>query len=717
MRKYLIFLFLAIACLLFGLPQALQGRYKFVFPMENDLYKVCDGEKWGVVDQFNNIVVSPNYHQVGEFYEDLIKVRQEIKEEKYWGFLDKRDSVVIRFLYREADDFNDGMARVRDEWKYGYIDKQGNPLIPLEFDLLTRPAQGIITYMKGKEVGILDLSGNRLTSAQYFPRGIRKVYLNGRYGFINPKGKIVVPIKYEKIQKLDRDFHSFLYKGKEGILVPYTNKIIVPSGIYDKILEFKNDFFYVSRNQKMGLIDTAGNIVVAPEDYDTIFDFTGMIAKVCKDEKYGVINREGSPVVPLIYDAITVQKSGYIRGVLDKSYYPVGENAQTYFSHKFISDSLSDLCVVVKDGKSGVLSVKSGQYLTSKRYDYVGTTLFEQDLVMISDNKKPRHFGFLNIRDGKQKIPIKFELLQKTFFDNIYLVREEGKMGLIFATNKAYRYVIKPETKELALVKIAPNFLRTKSEKGYGLVSEKGELFLEAKYDMVSPLLHGGAKVELGSLLGAVNKQGKLYVPLEYIYLEPYNDQGYLIAKKLYKFGVLDDRGRQAVPFRYDRIEPVTNGISDCMINGGHGFLDEKGKVRSAINYQSVLGLSGQIVRTQFAYNFGVVTKKGKEIIKPTLQAVVDREDGFILLTKEDKVALMDIKGNLLTPYIYQAIGKFREGYAIVKKEGRFGFINTKGEVKIPTIYNSVRNFVDGVSFVNLNGQPLRIDKDNKILD
>ncbi len=718
MRKLSLFFFLMATSLLFGvLPEVLQGKYKFIFPMEKDLYKVCDGENWGVVDQFNTVIISPKYHQVGEFSEELIKIRKDIEGEKYWGYMDDKDSVIVKFIYREADDFRSGMARVRDEWKYGYIDKRGNPVIPLMYDLLTRPSEGIITYMKGREVGILNARGARLISEKYFPRGLRKVYLNGRYGYINPKGEIVVPIKYEKVENLAEDFFSFLYKGKEGVLVPYTNKIIVPSGVYDEIMYLKYDFFYVKRNSKMGLIDTAGNVVVAPEDYDTIYDFIGRIAKVCKGEKYGVLNREGVLIVPTIYDEIAVLKNGYIRGTQNDEYFPIGEKEETFFSHKFISDSLSDLCVVVSDGKSQILDVKSGEHLNGKDYDYVGIRLYEEDLVMLSDNKRPKHYGFINIRKGKEVIPIRFEKLNKTFFNNLYYVQEDGKLGLIFVTKNDYRFVIKPQYQEFSLVKIAPNFLRTKTENGYGLVSESGQVFLEAKYENITPFPSGGAKLELGSQYGAVNKAGKIYVPLDYIYLDKYNAQGYLVAKKLYKYGVLDDRGRVIIPFEYDRIDPVENGIGLCMINGGYGFLDQNCKVRTGTDYQSVQGMSGDIVRTEFAYKYGVMTKKGKEIIKPSLQAVVDREDGFILLTKGDKVALMDTKGKLLTPYIYEAIGRFREEYAVVKKEGRYGFIDMKGKVRIPTIYNSVRNFVDGVSFVNLNGQPLRIDKEGKILE
>ncbi len=714
MKKIFFFVFLLFGSLVFAqLPDALQGRYKFVFPMDEGLYKVCDGKYWGVVTENNEPVISIEFQQVGNFSEGLISARGRNR----WGYLDRDDKIVIDFIYQEADEFHEGIARVRDDWKFGYIDKENNIVIPRIYDLLSRLDDGIITYKKGLEFGILSAKGKRLTSKEYFPKGLRRIYLKGYYGFINQKGKAVIPLKYKKLEKLTGDFYSFLLDDKEGILNPYTNKILVPNDKYDEILGFKSGFFYVVSNGKYGLIDKEGKVVVEPLTYDTICDFEEQIAMVRVGNNYGVINRSGILVIPVEYNEISVIKDGYIRASNSEGkFFPIGRGTSVYFKHKFLSDTLSDLCVVVLNGKSQILSAKTGEFLTSKSYDYIDTVLYRNSLVSITDNKTPKHYGMLDIRTGKEIVPVKYESLVRTLFDNIFIVMDEGKKGIIYIDKKSYRYVVKPQYQKLVLVKVAPNLLRISTEDGYGLISEDGRSLLPMKYDKITPFMRGGLKIELNKKFGAVNSKGELYVPTEYIHLSSYNELGYLIAKKVYKFGVLDDKGKVAVPFEYDKLLPIHNDIGVCMLNGGYGFIGPRGKIRIPTDYQSVVGLSGDFVQVQFAYKFGVMTKKGKLLIKPELDAIVDRNDGYFNLFKDNKLSLMNSEGKVITPYIYEKIGSYVEDYAIVRKDGRYGFIDKNGRVRIPIIYNGVGNFRDGVSYVVLNEQPLKINKKGEIL-
>ncbi len=713
MKKVFILIFLLLSSLAFAqLPDALQGRYKFVFPMGDDFYKVCNGKYWGVVNAENELVISIEFQQVGNFSDNLIAVRKDNR----WGYLDRDDKVVIDFMYQEADEFEDGIARVRADWKYGYINKENKVVIPMIYDLLSRPGEGIITYKKGLEFGILNTEGKRLTSKEYFPKGLRRIYLKGYYGFVNTKGQAIIPLQYKKLEHLVKDFYSFLLNGKEGILNPYTLKILVPNDKYDEILGYKDGFFYVVRDGKYGLIDDVGKVVIEPKDYDSICYFRGRIATVRSGENYGVINRAGDLIVPVRYKEISVMDDGYIRASNEGDYFPIGRGTNVYFSHKFIADTLSDMCVVVSDGMSKILSAKTGKLLTKKSYDYVDTTLYRNSLISITDNKTPKHYGMLDIRTGKEIVPIKFESLTRTLFDDIFIIMEDGKKGIIYIDKASYHYIVKPQYQKLILVKVAPNLLRISTEEGYGLISEDGKFLLPMKYDKITPFNRIGLKVELNKKFGAVNAEGKIYVPVEYISLSSYDNSGYLIAKKVDKFGVLDNTGRVAVPFSYDKILPLYNDVGICMLNGGYGFLGPKGKIRIPTDYQSVVGLSGDFVQVQFAYKFGIMTKKGKLLIKPSLDAIIDRNDGFFALSKDGKLGLMNSAGKVITPFIYKSIGSFAEGYAIVKNEGRCGFIDESGRVRIPIIYNGAVNFKDGTTFVVLNGQQLKINKKGEIL-
>ena len=68
--------------------------------------------------------------------------------------------------YDDLSDFCDGLARVRLDGKYGHINKKGELIIPLKYDW-----------------------------AGDFHDGLTRVELGGKYWYINKKDEVVVPLE------------------------------------------------------------------------------------------------------------------------------------------------------------------------------------------------------------------------------------------------------------------------------------------------------------------------------------------------------------------------------------------------------------------------------------------------------------------------------------------------------------------------------------------
>lgn len=60
----------------------------------------------------------------------LIRYRKGDK----WGYIDKQGEIVIPIQYDDAGFFSEGLARVRVNGKYGFIDTKGNMVIPAVYD-------------------------------------------------------------------------------------------------------------------------------------------------------------------------------------------------------------------------------------------------------------------------------------------------------------------------------------------------------------------------------------------------------------------------------------------------------------------------------------------------------------------------------------------------------------------------------------------------------
>jgi len=94
--------------------------------------------KWGFIDDNSGRVVIPfKYSEVGKFSEGLARVSyiSSIDGFKYWDFIDKTGEMRIRSReFENAGDFSEGLARIKYNGKWGFIDKSGKIVIPFIYN-------------------------------------------------------------------------------------------------------------------------------------------------------------------------------------------------------------------------------------------------------------------------------------------------------------------------------------------------------------------------------------------------------------------------------------------------------------------------------------------------------------------------------------------------------------------------------------------------------
>lgn len=123
-------------------------------------------DKYGFIDKNNKEVIPFIYDNVGTLSEGLIAVQKEDK----WGYIDKSNQAIIpiTLTYQSVSDFSEGLAAVfdyesadSDNMKFGYINKQGKLVIPMQYQA---PYGGVeentINFSNGTAV-VFDKEGNR----------------------------------------------------------------------------------------------------------------------------------------------------------------------------------------------------------------------------------------------------------------------------------------------------------------------------------------------------------------------------------------------------------------------------------------------------------------------------------------------------------------------------------------------------------------------------
>ena len=235
----------------------------------------CLNGKCGMVDTRNEIIIPFEYEGICVCKNFLINAKKNGK----YGLINKRNEVVVDFLYDEIDCWctRDCTAypTLKDD-KWGIIDRYGNVLEDFIYD----DAQLISDNEDNAGEFIILLKGD-----------FKAIYSTKKRGFITE-------FEYNFIGYLSNNRFLVLKNGKVGFVDTY-GEVVIPL-IYDKYThdDFSEGLCVVYKDGKAGMIDTEGNVVVPFEYYKLYNCHEGMIW--ARNEKYenGYLNRKGEIVIP-----------------------------------------------------------------------------------------------------------------------------------------------------------------------------------------------------------------------------------------------------------------------------------------------------------------------------------------------------------------------------------------------------------------------------------
>ena len=218
-------------------------------------------------------------------------------------FIRLENSELLKKLYSDSL-FSEGLARVSLNGKWGFINEEGELVVPAKYDAV---------------------SG--------FNEGLAGVSLNDRWGFIDPQGKLVIDTKYESVDVFSKgiahvkennkwfaiDKNGEIPK-KEKERLANEEKILgererlanqkkvarkLKQNLYTILYGWREGLALVELNGKQGYIDEKDDIVI-PIKYHHARQFRGGLAEVQlqKGGKWGFINKKGEIVIPLKFDYI-----------------------------------------------------------------------------------------------------------------------------------------------------------------------------------------------------------------------------------------------------------------------------------------------------------------------------------------------------------------------------------------------------------------------------
>ncbi len=267
---------------------------------------------------------------LGDFNNGLLMISHYKNYIHKYGFVNRKGKIVIPPFFEKAWEFHEGMSRVclltkplsseeekensvskldqRKRERWGFINTKGELVVPFKYNEVGDFSEGFAHVVEADE--------SEINSDFIFLE-------HGKHGFIDKKGDVVIPLIYEDAQRFSEGLAPVKLKGKWGFI----NKkweIIIPAS-FDMVEPFHNGMAMVRKTEeetfkeKYGFINKNGKLTI-PYKYDFAMDFENGRACVEVNDKCGCINTKGKWLIEPVFDGLIFFSEGIGVTELEKKY-------------------------------------------------------------------------------------------------------------------------------------------------------------------------------------------------------------------------------------------------------------------------------------------------------------------------------------------------------------------------------------------------------------
>ena len=294
------------------------------------------------------------------------------------------------------------------------------------------------------------------------------VKINGKFGCIDRKGKIVIQPTWDWILQGD-----------------------------------KNKQILVERDSLYGYIDSRGNVIIKPQ-YKEGNLFSEGLAAVSNGKKYGFINPKGDTVIPFLYDDVF---DGFNNGLSDVT---IGDSSG-YIDKtgKVVIPIKYETCYPFMSAYAQVETFNGDELLVDKK----GKTYDEDDVSAKFRLWVPREVypGSFTTSTGQGRMNEKGDTIVPPIYkvtgnlsDHMYIVQDKsGKWG---AYND--KGALKVQCKFDNIWHFYEGLANFKLNDKWGYVDKQGKIVIEPTFEYASQFANGLAYAEINGKAGFINKKG-----------------------------------------------------------------------------------------------------------------------------------------------------------------------------------------------------------------
>lgn len=211
----------------------------------NGLAQIKSGGKYGFINYNGKIVIPCIFDHASYFYGKYAVVEKD----KNYGVINREGKYVINPTYSWISSIVDSYVFVKNNNLNGVVDISGKQIIPCEYSSIIKYAGDNIFIVRtadknglNQKFGFKHANGQDVTKYEYdeaygFKLGLASVKKDGKWGFINKEGDVVIPFDYDDSRDFEDDGMAFVMLGGLWASIDTNGNILTPFG--DNIQAYK----------------------------------------------------------------------------------------------------------------------------------------------------------------------------------------------------------------------------------------------------------------------------------------------------------------------------------------------------------------------------------------------------------------------------------------------------------------------------------------------
>lgn len=548
---------------------SLQGRLSGSMKRTNSL---------GNLKDYLSRLIAPN------FMTDYTQYDREFEQNAHlicegcqWGYMDTSGQVIIGPQYTYAEDFVNDVGIVACGEKWGMINRKAELLIPCQYDgiefLENTDNQMLRVYIREPKYGLIDTLGQLAVSATYdeigsFREGRLAVRHNGLWGFVDRNGLEIIPCRFTQVNNFSDGYASVRLGNKWGFIDK--QGLVEIEFQYQRAGNFQNGLAWVSTPKGIGYINQKGEMVI-PAQFDRASDFDRNVARVVVNGLHGLIDSKGK----------------YIQR---PKFTDIGE---------FDENGLAVVRYGNENIRYGVINLQ-GQLITNK--DYREISSYREGLAVV---KYREGYGYIDTK-GNLVIPNEFSKAND-FSEGRAVVQKDGKSGYI---------------------------------------DKKGKIVINLEYSKCLDFSGGRAVVYQGARkAGLIDTMGNQIIEPSLNRLINFADGRGLMRDDDYRFYYITEQARRYDGY-YERATEFHHGVAVVQIDGKWGIINQKGIEIIPPKYDKIENFENGFAKVRIRGFSGLTNLKGELIVQPDYEYISYAGRGLFRVEKGDKIGYFDSEGN-----------------------------------------------------------------------